>query len=302
MTTKLATNFAVPGGASRAQLVDRLSGLRDDPKFRTKTYEEWDHCITGSGSETFDRYLTKKFANKLEANDTQTHTPPNAGDTKPGNINFDDIKKLLANALILHDLKASKSNPMAFKNSMARTAEEKHDTPGYHSVEFVGGLASSDLYRAYIVHLTACVGYAYSHDQICDELVLPTPHAWDPVTSMMREIEVLSVKIGGINRCRAMQFVKACMHEVHHGIYNDWAKTRVICAAVDQHLKTLRHRTEDCASSTEIERKFVLNSLPRSEDSRRPSLTMCKRNIDEISDDADTLVDSVEALNFNGIS
>jgi hypothetical protein len=92
------------------------------------------------------------------------------------------------------------------------------------------------------------------------------------------------------------------MHEVRHGIYNDWAKTRAICAIVDQHLRSLRPRIEDCASSTEIEKKFVLSSLPRPEDSRRPSLTMCKRNIDEISDDADTLVDSVEALNFNGIS
>jgi hypothetical protein len=112
-------------------------------------------------------------------------------------------------ALVCHDLKASQSNPLVFTNSLARTAEEKRQTPGYHTIEFVGRLASSGLYRTYIEKITSCVGYAsymrdenevYGHCEVRKEGVIyedwfiSIPQAFETVDFVMRHINVLSAK------------------------------------------------------------------------------------------------------------
>jgi hypothetical protein len=285
------TNFVVqplPDCASRVALVNRLSTLRGDPRAPTTLYEYGDCCITSSRSETYNRFLCKKFASELDKNyarlTLRREERDNIKDNTPGMINFIYVKSLLANGLVLHDLKASKSNSLVFNNSLAKTTEEKRQVPGHHTYEFVGGFASSSLYRMYIEKLTSCIGYAYLREHLWDQWFYPVPHTFQSVDSAIRHIDVLSAKRGGVNYYPVRKLVKGCKADME---CRSVAMTELINAVVNLHLKNYRQQIEDLPNYNEVEKEHVLNSLPLSSNAGagHSFLTMRKRNYDEFFED-----------------
>jgi hypothetical protein len=174
--------------------------------------KDWEYT-TKSKKEKPKGKSKAKSKGKSEENAKEKSKDKSEGKSKKNSkdetINFNHVKSLLAIALVCHDLKASKSNPLVFTNSLARTAEEKRQTPGYHTIEFVGRLGSSGLYRTYIEKITSCVGYAsymrdenevYGHCEVRKEGVIyedwfiSIPQAFETVDFVMRHINVLSAK------------------------------------------------------------------------------------------------------------
>ncbi|EPE27119.1 hypothetical protein GLAREA_03033 [Glarea lozoyensis ATCC 20868] len=221
--------------------------------------------------------------NKDEKDGNQNKTNTQAKRANHSPVDFNCVKKLLVKAYVSHNLKPSKANSLVFTNWRARTEEEKRDTPGYHSIEFVGGLASSKLYRTVIKHLACTVQWAYLQEQIPDMWFYPRPFVFEPISQMMRHVDLFSTLPGEEHFHRAIELVDYCEDEqrrLEHGIWYS------VYDILNLHLQSYRYRVISFSGALELEKRDVLRSLP-SEEQSRPLLvvTMRKRTWEEISED-----------------